>query len=60
MLQEKRFHIFNVGMSYPTDIDDDIKILGGNLTFTDEDRRLLADFTGKVYEDRWAKGLKVV
>jgi len=60
VLQEKRFEIFNVGMSYISDIDDDIKILNSDLTLTPEDSRLLADFTAKVYENPWAKGLEVV
>ena len=60
VLQERRFKIFNVGMSYTSDIDDDIKILDGDLTLTAEDSDLLADFTAKVYENPWAKGLKVV
>jgi len=60
VLQEKRFEIFNIGMSYPSDIDDDIRILNGDLTVTREDSDLLADFTAKVYENSWAKGLKVV
>jgi predicted aldo/keto reductase-like oxidoreductase len=60
VLQEERFQIFNVGMSYPSDIDEDIRILNGDLTVTREDSDLLADFTAKVYESSWAKGLKVV
>jgi predicted aldo/keto reductase-like oxidoreductase len=60
VLQEDRFDILNIGISYPGDIDDDIAILSGDTKVTAEDRKLLADFTGRVYETNWAKGLKVV
>jgi predicted aldo/keto reductase-like oxidoreductase len=60
VLQEDRFDIFNMGISYPKDIDANIAVLNGESRITTEDRRLLADFTGKVYENPWATGLKVV
>ena len=59
VLQEKRFDVYNLGISYPQDIDDDIAIFSGDATLTPEDQRLLADFTGKVYESPWAKSLKM-
>ena len=59
VLQEKRFNMYNLGISYPQHIDDDIAIFSGDTTVTPGDRRLLADFTGKVYESKWAKGLTV-
>jgi len=59
VLQEKRFDIYNLGISYRQDIDDNIAILSGDTTVTQEDRRLLADFTGKVYESEWARNLTV-
>lgn len=60
VLQEKRFDIYNLGISYPEHLDEDIAIFSGDTTLTTADRHLLADFTGKVYESRWAKNLKVV
>ncbi len=60
VLQEKRFSIYNLGISYPQDIDADIEIFSSNSALTEEDSTLLADFTGKVYENQWAKNLKVV
>jgi predicted aldo/keto reductase-like oxidoreductase len=60
VLQEDRFDVLNIGISYPSDIDEDIAILSGDTTVAPEDRMLLAEFTGKVYEGDWAKGLKVV
>tara|TARA_Y100000031_G_scaffold122050_1_gene136771 strand:+ start:14483 stop:15523 length:1041 start_codon:yes stop_codon:yes gene_type:complete len=60
VLQEKRFDMYNLGISYPEHLDEDIAIFTGDTTLTTADRRLLADFTGKVYESSWAKNLKVV
>lgn len=60
VLKEKRFSMYNLGISYPQDIDDDIAIFSGDTTVTQEDQRLLADYTGKVYESKWAKALTVV
>lgn len=59
VLQEKRFSMYNLGISYPEDIDADIAIFRDDHTVTPEDRRLLADFTGKVYESNWAKNLTI-
>lgn len=59
VLQEKRFSMYNLGISYPQDIDADIAIFSGETAVTPEDRRLLADYTGKVYENQWAKNLTV-
>jgi predicted aldo/keto reductase-like oxidoreductase len=60
VLQEDRFDIFNLGITYPKDLDANIAVMSGELKITPEDRKLLADFTGKVYDNPWAKGLKVV
>jgi predicted aldo/keto reductase-like oxidoreductase len=60
VLQEDRFDIFNMGITYPKDVDANIAVLKGDHTVTPADRKLLAEFTGKVYENPWAKGLKVV
>jgi predicted aldo/keto reductase-like oxidoreductase len=60
VLQEKRFDMYNLGISYPEHLDEDIAIFSGDTTLTTADQRLLADFTGKVYESDWAKNLKAV
>jgi aryl-alcohol dehydrogenase-like predicted oxidoreductase len=60
VLQEGRYDVYNLGITYPADIDANIAVFAGSSGVTAEDRKLLADFTGKVYEGPWAKSLKVV
>jgi aryl-alcohol dehydrogenase-like predicted oxidoreductase len=44
---DARFHVYLVGVSMVSDIDDDVRICSGDLTLTDEDRALLAEFCDK-------------
>jgi hypothetical protein len=44
----------------PSDIDDNIAVLSRDLKFTDEDRRLLADFSRQAYESTEFKKMRVV
>jgi len=43
-LQDKRLHMLCIGMRLRTDIDANIKTLAGDVTYTDADRALLAEF----------------
>jgi len=44
---DPRFHIYVVGVSMFSDIDDNVATCSGDLTLTDEDRALLAQFSAK-------------
>jgi predicted aldo/keto reductase-like oxidoreductase len=59
-LQDERVSVLNIGISLPEDIDKDVAILKGDLKFTNEDRALLADFAGKVYDSDAVKKMRIV
>jgi predicted aldo/keto reductase-like oxidoreductase len=59
-LNDERIHMLNVGMSTPSDIEANIKIMKGDLEYKSDDRMLLADFTSKAYESDFVKALKIV
>ena len=52
--------MLNIGISVPEDIDKNVKLLKGNLTFTNDDRLLLADFAGRAYESDEVKKIRTV
>ena len=47
-------------ISIPQDIDDNIAVLSQDLTLTNDDRRLLAEFSGKAYEAKPFSEMKTV
>jgi aryl-alcohol dehydrogenase-like predicted oxidoreductase len=49
-LSDKRFHTFTIGYSYYEDVDACLEIFRGDMTVTDEDRRLLAEFSTIAWE----------
>jgi predicted aldo/keto reductase-like oxidoreductase len=52
---DPRFHVYAIGISDRGDIDNDVKICGGDMKVTNEDRLLLADFSTQVWESDVAK-----
>jgi len=60
VLADERFHILNIGVSVPGDIEENIRTLRGNLTLTSSDRELLADFSSRAYESEPVKAMRVV
>ena len=59
-IQDQRAHILNIGVSLPSDIDKNIALLKGDLTLTDQDKEMLAEFSGKAYQNVLVKAMKVV
>ena len=59
VLQDKRIDLLNIGMRLKEEIDANIKILSGDVTYTLEDRALLAEFSAKLYDTDAIKKLKV-
>jgi predicted aldo/keto reductase-like oxidoreductase len=49
-LSDERFHTFTIGYSYYHDVDACLEIFRGDMTVTDEDRRLLAEFSTLAWE----------
>jgi len=59
VLQDDRVQILTIGMRYPAEIDDNIKTLAGDTTFTNEDRALLAGVSAVVLSDENVKKMSV-
>ena len=47
-----------VGVTLPEDIDENIRTLAGDLSFTLEDRKLLAEFTSKAFGSKAIQAIK--
>jgi predicted aldo/keto reductase-like oxidoreductase len=60
VLQDPRVSLLNIGVSMPTDVDANLAVLAGDRRFTDEDRRLLADFSRRAYESADFKAMRIV
>lgn len=58
ILQDERISMLNIGISLPGDIDENIATLTGDTTFTDDDSHLLAEYSAKVYESEYVKGME--
>ncbi len=51
--------MLNIGVSMPSDIDQNLATVRGDTTFTAADRRLLAEFSARLYEAEEVKAMKV-
>ena len=60
VLHDERVSLLNIGISVPQDIDDNIAVLSGDLTLTNDNRHLLAEFSGKAYEAKPFSEMKTV
>jgi predicted aldo/keto reductase-like oxidoreductase len=60
VLQDERVSVLNIGVSMPSDIDENLATLKGDLRFTSGDRQVLADFAGQAYESTDVKAMKTV
>ena len=60
VLQDERVSMLNIGMSVMDDVDKNVEILKGDLTFTDDDRDLLAEYSNLAYQSDYVKALKTV
>jgi len=50
VLQDPRVHVLNIGMRLKEEIDANLKILSGDLTYTLDDRALLAEFSARLFD----------
>ena len=57
-LQDPRVHVLNIGVSMPSDVDENIAILRGDPTITDADRIELAEFSTKAYNSEFLKKIE--
>jgi aryl-alcohol dehydrogenase-like predicted oxidoreductase len=59
VLQDPRVHVLNIGMRLKDEIDANLKVLSGDLTYTLEDRALLAEFSAKLYDTDAIKKMRI-
>ena len=59
VLQDKRIHVLNIGMRLKEEIDANIKILSGDLTYTLDDRALLARVLCQAYDSDAIKAMRI-
>ncbi len=59
-LQDERICMFNIGVSVPSDIDDNIATFLSEPTFTSADRQLLAEFCSQLYATEEVSQMAVV
>jgi aryl-alcohol dehydrogenase-like predicted oxidoreductase len=58
VLRDKQPIMLLVGVTLPEDIDENIRTLSGDLTFTPEDRKVLADFSVKALRNKTIQAMK--
>jgi predicted aldo/keto reductase-like oxidoreductase len=59
VLDDDRIHILNIGMRLEAEVDANIKTLAGDVTYTLDDRALLAGFCAKAYDSDAIKAMKI-
>lgn len=59
VLQDERISLLNIGVSMQSDLDQNLATLRGDLRYTNDDARLLADFSRRAYESALVKEMKV-
>jgi predicted aldo/keto reductase-like oxidoreductase len=59
VLQDERISMLNVGVSMPSDVDQNVATVRGDTTFTTADRELLADFSTRLYDAAAVKAMPV-
>lgn len=59
VVADERVSMLNIGVSKPSDIDENLATLRGPLELTHDDRRLLADFCQRAYESEMVREMNV-
>ena len=59
VLQDPRVSMLNIGVSMPSDIDQNLEVVRGDTTLTNADRQLLADFSARLYGSETVKAMPV-
>jgi len=57
--QDERIHLLTIGMRINEEVDANIKTLTGDVTYSLDDRALLADFSAKAFESDAIKAMKI-
>jgi len=59
-LRDKHPLMLLVGVTLPEDIDENIRTLSGDRTFTEDDRNVLAEFTARALQSKPVQAMKTV
>ena len=59
VLDDERIHLLVIGMRLKEEVDANIKTLSGDVTYTLDDRALLAEFCAKAYDSDAIKRMRV-
>ena len=59
VLNDKRIHILNIGMRLEEEVDANIKTLSRDVTYTLDDRALLAEFCARALDSDPIKAMRV-
>ena len=59
VLQDKRIDLLNIGMRMKEEIDANIAILGGDTTYTLDDRAVLAEYSARLYDSAAIKKMRI-
>jgi predicted aldo/keto reductase-like oxidoreductase len=60
VLNDQRVHVLNIGVSLNGDLDKNLAIMKEDLTLTNHDRMILADFAEKAYATQRIQDMKIV
>lgn len=60
VLKDARVSMLNIGISLPSDIEENVATVAGDTSFTADDRSLLADFSARAYESEAVKAMRQV
>lgn len=58
VLNDERVGVLNIGVTYPSDIDKNVKTVTGSLELTNADHALLSEFMVKAYESDIIKSME--
>jgi aryl-alcohol dehydrogenase-like predicted oxidoreductase len=59
VLRDDRVTLAVVGVTRPEQVDQNLETLSGDLSLTDEDRALLAEFSARAFESPIIRGMKI-
>jgi aryl-alcohol dehydrogenase-like predicted oxidoreductase len=57
---DPRFHVYIIGGLLPSDVDDTIAVISGDMTVTNDDRMVLAEYSSQVWQGEAVKLCPVV
>jgi len=60
VMSDPRVSMCNLGISFPSDLEKNLTTFTGDMSFTNQDRELLAKYSVKAYESEMVQGLEKV